>query len=159
MKKLFFTYLSLLCVVLSSCYTYKVYPKKYRTLENKEPKQNAYIINDSLKQEWDILVNSDLFIIVSDRTLADVEIVLYPLERAYTCGQPFVLSAITIGQFPVLYTDRYIYRFDEIKGKAITKRELKLKVAQRVWFWDMFVFKKRFEEHAGKSLLGEYQNM
>lgn len=161
MKKLLFTYLSLLCIGFSSCYSYKVYPKKYRTLENNGIKPTAYIINynDSLKNEHDILVHSNLFNLTKDDANIDLKIKLYPIRTQRSCGQPFSASVFTLGQLPVLYTDRYFYRFDEIKGDSIMKRELELKIATQSWFWDMFVFKKKFEEHAGKALLGEYQNM
>ena len=64
---------------------------------------------------------------------------------------------ITLGQFPVHLPDRYFYSFDEIEEGQITERKLELKIAQRVWFWDMFSFNKKFEEKAGKAVLGEYQ--
>ncbi|AOR29594.1 hypothetical protein FORMB_25770 [Formosa sp. Hel1_33_131] len=51
----------------------------------------------------------------------------------------------------------YLYKFDEIEKGMATQRELDLKIAQRVWFWDLFVFNKRFEENAGNAVLGEYQ--
>lgn len=159
MKKSYFTSIWLSCILFSSCYSYKVFPKEYRELENNNNKPIAFIVNNSLKKEYDILVHSDLFTITPDSGQADINIVIHPLERRPSCGQAFVASVFTLGQLPVYYTDRYIYRFDEIKSSIVTERELELKIARRSWFWDVFVFNKKFEQNAGKALLGEYQNL
>ncbi|WP_411893698.1 hypothetical protein [Winogradskyella sp. A2] len=149
--------LGLLTVDCTSCYTYKIYPKEYRKLENNNPKLTAYIVKDSLKKEHKIMMSSDLFEIISDSSQADLKIKLYPLQQNFVCGQPLTISILTIGQLPVTLPDRYLYRFDEIKNDTVTERKLELKLAQRVWFWDIFSFNKKFEEKAGKAVLGEYR--
>ena len=112
---------------------------------------------DTLKREFKILASSDIFVITSDSTSADIKVKLYPLEQSFVCGQPLTISMLTIGQFPVILPDRYLFKFDEIEQGVTTKRELELKIAKRVWFWDLFGFNKRFEQKAGKAMLGEYQ--
>ena len=144
-------------MLCSSCYTYKVYPKEYRKLENDNPKQNAFVVNDTLNKELEILVSSELFNIVTDSSAADLNIKLYPIEQSFVCGQPITISMLTVGQLPVILPDRYLFQFDETENGKTIKRKFELKIAQRVWFWDMFAFNKRFEEKAGKAVLGEYQ--
>lgn len=147
--------------LFSSCYTYKVFPKEYRKLVNSEPKQVAFITNpaDSLKKEISILQSSDLFIFSKDSTAAEIKIKVYPIkEGRWSCGQGTILTMITIGQVPVHFSDIYTFSFDEIKKDVTVKRKYDLKVSQRIWFWDMFVFNKNFNKKAGKALLGEYKN-
>lgn len=158
MKKTKLIVLGLLAILCSSCYSYKVYPKEYRKLENDNPKRSAYVMNDTLKKELEILRSSDLFEIITDSTKADLNVKLYPIEQSFVCGQPFVITMLTVGQLPVTLPDRYLYKFDEIENGNITERKLDLKIAQRVWFWDVFAFNKKFEKKAGKAVLGEYQS-
>lgn len=148
----------LICQFFGSCYSYKVYPKEYRKLENTAVQKTAFVINesDSIKKELKILKSSDLFVITNDSTKADVKIKLYPIRKSWVCGQGMIVSMLTLGQLPVHFPDRYYYQFDEIEGKFVVKRKIELRIAQRVWFWDMFTFGRNFEKKAGKSLLGEY---
>lgn len=147
--------------LFSSCYTYKVFPKEYRKLVNSEPKQVAYITNeaDSLKKEINILQSSDIYSFTKDSTAAEIKIKVYPIINGkWPCGQGTILTMITIGQIPIRFPDSYFFSFDEIKNNITIKRKYNLKVAQRIWFWDMFVFNKNFNKKAGKALLGEYKN-
>ena len=66
---------------------------------------------------------------------------------------------LTVGQLPVYLKDRYTYRFDEKENGKVTERRLELRIAQRVWFWDLFTFGKNFEKKSGKAVLGEYQTI
>ncbi len=159
MRKVFLLiFVLLISHLFGSCYTYKVYPKEYSKLKNTAIQKTAFIINetDSIKKELKILKASDLFVITNDSTKADVKIKLYPIQKSWVCGQPMVISMLTLGQLPIYFPDRYYYSFDEIEGDSVIKRRIELKIAQRVWFWDMFAFRKNFEKKAGKSLLGEY---
>ncbi len=117
------------------------------------------MVNDKLSKELKILKSSEIFTLVSDSSVADIKIKLYPIERSYVCGQPLTSSMITLGQMPVVLPDRYFFQFDEIEKGVSVERKFELKIAQRVWFWDMFSFRKRFEEKAGKAVLGEYQSI
>ncbi|TXD98952.1 hypothetical protein ESY88_20765, partial [Subsaximicrobium wynnwilliamsii] len=132
MKKTHLIILGLLAILCSSCYSYKVYPKEYRKIENDNPKRSAYIINDTLKKELEILASSELFEIISDSSKADLKIKLYPIKQSFVCGQPIILSMLTVGQLPITLPDRYLYRFEEIENGIVTERKLELKIAQRV---------------------------
>lgn len=152
----------------SSCYTYKVFPKEYRKLENSTYKYNAYVVNDLIHKELKILESSDIFNITTDSSKADLRIKLYPLEeidavQGYTIfgwntGEDLSFGLITLGQLPISFDYRYRFKFDEIKQDAIIKRNFELKITHRIWFWDAFNFNKRFEEKASKALLGSYIN-
>ena len=146
----------LLAFICCSCYTYKIYPKEFRKLENNRAKRTVYILNDADTRTGRILKASELFEIVTDSTMADLKIKLHPIQQSYVCGQPLTLSMITFGQFPVYLPDRYFFRFDEIEDGVVTEHRLELKIAKRYWFWDMLAFNKNFEKKAGKALLGEY---
>ncbi|MCW3113192.1 MAG: hypothetical protein JWR18_1588 [Segetibacter sp.] len=57
---------------------------------------------------------------------------------------------------PVYFPDSYQYRFQEINKSDTTVRQFELRVAQRIWFCDMFLFDKNFKQKAGKALAADY---
>lgn len=147
--------LVLILILSAACYSYRVSPKEYKNLERRGVQRRAYIINPELEKEVAILKASEIFQITSD-SLADTHILLYPLEQSWVCGQPLTASILTLGQVPILLPDSYRFRFAEVKPDRTIHREIEITVAQRVWFWDMFVFNKNFEKKAGKVLFGNY---
>ena len=147
----------LVSISLTSCYSYKIFPKEYRNFSYSGEKETAYVINPELKKENDILKQSGIFAFTNDSLNKDcVKIKLHPLKRNYSCGQPIIASAFTLGQFPVYFPDRYQYEFEEISTSGTTIKKFELQVAERFWFWDMFVIHKNFKQKAGKVLLGNY---
>ena len=144
-------------ITLSSCYTYKVYPKSYRSLPAPTNPIKAYVVNPDLKKEYYILQASGIFEL-TDLSEADITIRLDSLQRSYVCGQPIVVSAMTLGQLPVYMPDRYTFRFEEQKGDEIIVHALELQVAKRIWFWDLFNPDKHFSSKAATALLGAYQS-
>ena len=82
---------------------------------------------------------------------------LYPMEQLFVCGQPVAVSLLTLGQIPVILPDRYLYRFDEMEKGNVTTRSFELTIAQRIWFWDILSWNKKFEEKTGKAVLGAYR--
>ena len=150
--KLFLLTISL-AVLLSSCYSYRIFPKEYRNFTYTGEKKDAFILNPELTKELQI------FKLVTDTlNKTVVKIKLYPLQRNFVCGQPIVGSFITLGQIPVLLPDKYHYRFDEVQSTDTIPRYYELKIATRYWFWDMFAVKKNFNRKAGQTLLAEYYN-
>ena len=147
--------LVLILVLSTACYSYRVFPKEYGKLERREVPRRAYIINAELKKEVAILLASEIFKITCD-SLVDTHIRLYPLKQSWVCGQPLTASILTLGQVPILLHDSYQFSFAEVKPDRTIYRDIELTIAQRVWFWDMFVFNKNFEEKAGKVLFGNY---
>jgi hypothetical protein len=144
-------------VLFTSCYSYKIYPKEFRSFEYSGEKKIAFITNPELKAEYNILKKSKVYIIANDSLdVRCVKIRLHPIKRSLVCGQPIIASLFTLGQLPVYFPDKYQYQFDEIDHGKITSMNFELHVAQRFWFWDMFTFDKNFNKKAGKALLACY---
>jgi hypothetical protein len=143
-------------LTLSSCYSYKIFPKEIRNYSYSGPKQKAYVVHPELKEEYKILCASKIFDLTTDSAGADVNIVLYHFKKSLACGQPALGTLITLGQIPVLLPDRYQYRFDEISKGGRTHHTIEMKIATRFWFWDLFAFHKKFDEKAGQILLSAY---
>jgi hypothetical protein len=143
-------------LLLTSCYSYKIFPVAYRDFCYNGEKQTAYILNPELAKEKEILKGAGIFAFTDSLSKDCMTIKLRPLERRLSCGQPIIASLFTLGQVPVYFTDRYNYQFDEIEhGDTILKR-FELLVAQRTWFWDMFKVHKRFNQQASQALLASY---
>jgi hypothetical protein len=152
--------ISLAMILLNSCYSFKVFPKEFRNIENKEIQQKAYIINNTLEEELEILKSSELFEIVEDSLNTDLKIKLYPIKKIETSYDRYgaALSLLTLYQIPYYNHHVYKFKFDEIEEPRISKKEFELNVATRVWFWDMFTYKD-YSREMGKSLLGKYRIM
>lgn len=159
----FFMRLFLLTITLastfSSCYSYKIFPKEYRTYQYRGEKKKAFIINPGLTKEDKIFRKAGIFNLVDD-TLdnSTIKIKLHPVQTKFVCGEPILASLFTLGQFPVLLPDTYQYEFDEIQKTDTIHKQLTLQIATRYWFWDMFAFRKKFDQKAGQTLLAKYYN-
>jgi hypothetical protein len=148
-----------LAVLLSSCYSFRIFPKAYRNFTYTGEKKEAFILNPELTKEFQIFKQAGIFKLVTDTVNKPVvKIKLYPLQRDFVCGQPITASLITLGQVPVLLPDKYQYRFDEVQSIDTISHQYELKIATRYWFWDMFAVKKDFIQKAGQTLLAEYYN-
>ncbi len=151
---------SLIAFMQISCYSYHSLPEQSTELDIQHDKERktAYIIETDLEQELEILHSSKLFELTSDSTKADILVQVYPMKkRPQACGQALIANWVTLGQIPVFFNDYYIFQFDEIQNGHSFNHEIEFTVRQRVWFWDMFVFNKKFEKKAGESLRREYQ--
>src|SRR5256885_2381452 len=131
-----FPFIFLLTFLLSSCYSYKIFPTEYRNFSYNGDKKLAFVVNPELNMENQILKKSGIFDFTTDSTDENcIKIKLYHIKKRLVCGQPIVLSAITLGQFPVYFPDIYHYKFDEITAGHAASKEFDLLLAQRVWFW------------------------
>jgi hypothetical protein len=147
----------LISAIFSSCYTYRIFPREYRQFEYSGEKETAFITNPGLKKEYEIIKKSGIFIITNDRLdKSAMEIKLYPLKTSFVCGQPITGALLTLGQVPVYLPDRYQFQFDEIRKGEKIQKQFELTIATRYWFWDMFVFKKKFNQKAGQVMLAKY---
>src|SRR5947209_12808269 len=115
-----------LCLLLSSCYVYQVFPREDRDYQYKGLKLTAYVENPSLKKEYTILDGSGLFQLTRDSNNASVRIRLDTMVRRLSCGEPILGSVITLGQLPVYFPDVYFYRFREIRGTDTLDRKIDL---------------------------------
>ena len=143
---------------LISCYSYQVLPKEYGKEEFYSHHREAYVLNGDLEMELEILKASKIFLLTADNT-AKTRIRLYPIKQIKGCGQPLVLSMLSLGQIPSRLIDNYVFRFDEVTHDTVISRNFDLVIAQHVWFWDLLIFDKKFEEKVGKSLAAHYQNI
>ncbi len=154
--KLFLLTISL-AVLFSSCYSYRIFHREYRSFSHTGEKKEAFILNPELTKELQILKQSGIFKLVADTVNKPVvKIKLYPLQKNFVCGQPVVGSFITLGQIPVLLPDKYQFKFDEVHTTDTIQRNYELRIATRYWFWDLFAVKKNFSQKAGQTLLAEY---
>ena len=73
--------------ILTSCYSYKVFPKEYREFAYSGEKQTAFIINPVLKKETEILKESNIFKLTDDNSCENcLKTRLHPLKRHLACG-------------------------------------------------------------------------
>ena len=146
-----------LTTLLSSCYSYKIFPKEHRTFRYTGERKKAVILNPELVKEFEIFQRTGIFEITND-SLDDsaVKIRLRPMQKSFVCGQAGVVFLGSLGHLPVLLPDRYLYSFEEIENAATVQRQFELKIATRYWFWDLFAFRKGFTKKAGQTLLAEY---
>lgn len=155
MNRILFLFLLVVCI--TSCYSYKIFPIEDRSFVYTGKRQLAFILNPELKNEKKILEQSGIFEFTDDSLNEQcLKIKLHAIKRGFSCGQPIVASFITLGQMPVYFPDRYQYKFEEINKSDSSLKYFELHTAQRFWFWDMFTFKKKFDEKAGKALLANY---
>lgn len=146
------------CLWLSSCYTVKIFPSNSASPEFTGLRKKAVILHTGLKKEKDILTKSGIFDFTTDSTdAAAVKIKLLPTEYRFTCGQPILLSAFTLGQFPVILPEHSYFRFEEISGDSTTEKVIPMLMGRKYWFWNMFVIKKNYKKKAGKLLAMEYR--
>ena len=157
MKRLFIFVLA--AVLLTSCRAYQIYPADYREFSYTESKRKAFVLNPDLTKEYAIFKSADIFALVDDSLSSDVvKVRLLPMDRHLACGNGAFLTLFTVGQLPVLYTDRYFYKFEEITGNSKTEKAFELQVATTVWFWNIFSSQKNFNKQAGQALLASYYN-
>ena len=142
---------------LSGCYSYKIYPKEVLHFSYVGTKQTAFVINPELEKEYNILVKANIFNITTDSLdPSAIKVQLFPIEKRLACGQGAVVTVFSLGQLPSLMPDRYMYRFKEIYPNDSQMQRFELHLATRYWFWDIFIFNKRFDSKAGQILSAQY---
>lgn len=150
------TLLALVCFSLYGCYSYRIFPKEDRNFVPPDPTRSAWIVNPELKKEAEILKGAGIYVLANSPNEADCNILLQPLDKMFICGNGLIVHAVLLGQVPLTLTDRYYFSYQEINGKDSVTHNFDLKVAQRYWFWDMFIFRKRLPEKLSHSLAANY---
>src|SRR5262245_31203388 len=96
----FMKWIALLClpVLLTSCYSYRIYPKEKRHFEYHGERSYAYVTNPELKREYKTLQRSGIFILTNDSLQSNcVKIELHPTRLSHPCGGmgllPFMITA------------------------------------------------------------------
>ena len=142
--------------LLCSCYSYVVFPEKYRELPDSAPNSSAFVLNPELDQEYRIMKSSGIFTVSSDST-CPTRIYLHELAQSRACGNTLFPGVfLTLGLLPMYAPDRYYYSFDQISGTDTTHLKFELKVATRVSFWEIFQSQKDLDPKLAKALKGEY---
>ena len=153
----YFILLTSTSILLSSCYTYKIFPEEYKNVTYSGARQVAYILNPELRKEYKILQSSKIFELTYDSSdKSAIKIKLLPIKKGSACGQPLTASLLTLGQVPIYLPDTYEYTFDELKETETIGHRFEMRIATRIWFWDMFLLKKNFEQKAGQVLSVKY---
>ncbi len=142
-------------LILCSCYSYVVFPEKYRELSDSFPKTSAYVINPELEEELNVLKTSGIYSLVSDSSCL-TRIRLRKLDRSACGNSVSPLLELTLGLIPLYAPDRYYYSFDEISRTDTTQLTFELKVARRVSFYEIFRSQKDLNSKLAQALKGEY---
>ena len=149
--------LPLFLVLFSSCYSYHIFPKEDRAYKFTGPKEKAYVSNPELFKEYKYVQSSGIFQLTDDSTMAHIiQVTLRPLQRKSACGEPVLLSLLTLGQVPVYYPDRQFISFSETRNGETVQRNFALQIARRSWFWDLFSHDKKYSVKAGQAMLAIY---
>lgn len=154
LNKFIFYFTLTTIALLTSCYSYRPI-NKYETKSKFKNKEKVYIINSSqFPKEFEILKKSKIYTISRD-SLCSTKIKLMNLiknrgPRCFT-GESAVLM-LTLGQFPVHIYDSFNYSFIRMDDNKETLIKYQLKIDKRVWFWDLFSFRKSFKSALSKQL-------
>jgi hypothetical protein len=148
----------LLVFIFSSCYTYRIYPKEDRSFRPPTLSKKARLINPELKKEAEIIRLSGIFDFSDSLPDNSVGVFLKPMEKRFVCANGAIPYLFTVGQLPALLPDNYDFRFEEINGIDTIRYHYNLQVATHYWFWDIFVFNKRFDEKAARTLGARHYN-
>lgn len=152
-------FVAVVSLFLCSCYSYVVFPERYRDLPDSTRQLSAFVINPQLEREFRVMRSSGIFRFVSDSSYP-VKIHLHEMDASTACGNsvsPF--SELTLGLIPMYAPDRYYYSFDEISGTDTTHRRFELKVARRVSLYEIFRTQKDLDLKLAQALKGEYRDV
>ena len=131
---------------LTSCFSYHSQLDKYsRQAFNEIKKPNAYVINKAeFSKEFNILKKSNLYSLTEDST-TNLKIKLFelrPMIQVRCMTGPVTVLLFTLGQFPVRVPESYVFLFEEIENNKINSFKYELNIDKRIWFWDIFSWKK-----------------
>lgn len=142
---------------LSSCYSYKIYPKADRKFTPPAPKEKVYVENPGLTREYKILKHAGIYFFTADSTdLSAAHIRLKRLTPArFVCANPLAGWAILLGQYPCYLPDNMIFAFEKTTDGTAVQMEFTLEITTRYWFWDIFA-RKNYSRTAGQALAIRY---
>lgn len=115
----------------------------------------AYVINaDKYKKEYKILNFSKKYQLVSDSAAASVQLQLKEMEcLPLGCITPqFTVQLLTLGLCPVIYPERYKFKYDEIIDKQKKSFQQDVELERVVSWFHLFSFKKNRKKAIGKTL-------
>lgn len=155
----------LLPFILDSCYSYRQIKQPdliSDQIKNQgTPRETVYIINSkALPYEYDILKKAGLYTFTSD-SLCDRKIQLLPLNHypLFTCMTATLPAMVlTLGQMPIRFKKMYAFHYNLMSDSVTMKKEYELGIDKRIWFWDMFTFKKSRRNALAKNLYNVVKN-
>lgn len=154
------TVIFLLPFILGSCYSYRQIKQPNlisdQIKDQGTPRETVYIVNSkALPYEYGILKKAGLFMFTSD-SLCNQKIQLLPLQehRIASLAKTEALPAmvLTLGQMPIRFEKMYAFHYNLMSDSVTMKKEYELGIDKRVWFWDMFTFKKSRRNALAKNL-------
>src|ERR1043166_1073917 len=98
----------------------------------------TYVTNPELHREYEILCASGIYQLSSDREGAR-RLTLLPLKQYGRCGNPLMLSALTLGIVPGFLPGAYVFEYDLESDGAVERYEHLLPVYERVSIWEWLV--------------------
>ena len=139
--------LLIILLLLSSCVSFK--PSSSSTqipISLKSVPIKGRVINaDQFKKEYRILKSSSKFEILTDSTLSSSQIELKKMKPHFAgCVTPQVTVLIlTLGFYPVRYTEKYIVEYDIITGDKRTNHTHEVEIEKMVSWFHLFSPKKK----------------
>lgn len=103
-----------------------------------EEKLTVYVTNPELSREYEILKRSKIYLISEDREIR-TSITLHPIKRQFSCGNPLILSGITLGLIPGYLPAGTEFEYELTdSGKTETYSHFLL-MYERFSIWEHFV--------------------
>ena len=144
------TGLLILPLILGSCYSYRQVRQPdvihSQTIDKSKAPLTVYTVNaKELPYEYDIVKKAGLYTFTSD-SLCDQKMQLLPLNPITYSGlyimEPLPIMVATLGQIPIRFEKRYTFHYYLINDGIPTEKQYELSIDKRIWFWDLFTFKK-----------------
>ena len=149
-----------------SCYSYRQLRQQdvapVRTNDQRITPQTVYALNAAeLPYEYRILKESGLYAFTSDSFYSQ-KIRLLPLEKypvaAFGRAEALPVIVMTFGQVPLRLQEKYTFHYYMVGDGIAVKKDYELTIDRRVWFWDIFSFKKDRRNALAKNLYNIAKN-
>ncbi len=141
---------------LSSCYSYRIRVDKSDAMDKDKVKLMVYVSNaNQLEYEYKILKFSKNYELVQDSNLADAQILLKELKPrmgAYCATPQVVVSAFTLGFYPVVYRDYYLYEYELRADNETNTIATEVMVDKVVTWFNLLSPKKSLKRAIAKSI-------
>lgn len=129
----------LLCAfLLSACSNHIYLPSSF---DEAEYGNNllVYVENPELKREYEILKFSKIFELSPDSSIEN-KVILNELHPMLFCGNPLVLTTITLGLIPGSVPDDYLYSFKLKGGDTEVEYSYTLRVISKYSIYESLKF-------------------
>jgi hypothetical protein len=115
----------------------------------------VYVTNPELRREYEILKASGVYEL-SNQPAGAAQLTLHPLCQYGRCGNPLMLSFLTLGILPGTIDGAYVFEYDLEADGVVERYTRHLPLFERFSVWEHLV--KRDEEKLfGKALAWSYK--